>query len=63
MNAIKPIIGFLLSIGVMSLWIFQVYNNSKTNEVILDQRINKIDSRINELKTDISFLTIKEINN
>ena len=62
MNPIKPIAGLLLFIGVMSFWIFQVYNNSKVNEDALKQKINSIDSKINELKSEISFLTIEDVN-
>lgn len=59
MNSIKPIVGILLFTGIMSLWIFQVYNSSKTNEDVLEKKINKIDSRIIELKSELSFLELK----
>lgn len=62
MNSFKPAVGILLFAGIMSIWIFKVYNNTKANEDVLEQKINSIDSKINELKSELSFLAIEEVN-
>lgn len=61
MNTIKPAIGLLLFVGVMSLWMFQIHYSSKANDEILIEKLNSLDSKMNELESEIYFLDLNEI--
>ena len=61
MKTVKPVVGLLLFVGVISFWMFQVVSNSNANDASLVKELNSLDSKIIELQSEISFLEIKKV--
>ena len=61
MKTVKPLVGLLLFVGVISIWMFQVVSNSNANDASLVKELNSLDSKIIKLQSEISFLEIKEV--
>jgi len=62
MSHIKPIVILLSFVTVLSYWMFQVYSNSRANEDELKNKLIQIDTKITQLKSELTFVSKSKYN-
>jgi hypothetical protein len=56
MKTVKPFIGLLLFVGITSACMLTIHYSSKANDIVLAEKINSLDNKINKLELELSYL-------